>query len=82
MTALLIARAQLESLKTLFEAEGATGSAHYLGTVHALAELDKAGQVHCATCQCAKLPSQDERHVPSNNRSRSWHRNAPNGPPK
>jgi hypothetical protein len=36
--------------------------------------------LHCATCQCAKL--HEERHVPGNKLSRSWHKNAPNGPPK
>jgi hypothetical protein len=35
---------------------------------------------HCATCQCNAV--HDERHVPSNPMSRSWHKNAGNGPPK
>jgi hypothetical protein len=42
----------------------------------------RADGLHCSTCQCGKLPSQDERHVPGNPRSRSWHKNAPNGAPK
>lgn len=35
---------------------------------------------HCTTCQC--LAIHDEKHVPDNAMSRSWHKNASNGPPK
>lgn len=37
---LQLATRQLQAIKSLFEAEGSTSSAHYLGTCHVLTEIE------------------------------------------
>jgi hypothetical protein len=63
----------------------AAHSEEYLGGVE-YTELQKQiaamldHGVHCSTCQCANV--HEGKHVPGNSMSRSWHKSAPNGPPK
>lgn len=70
MTGVEVARQQLEALRDMLQAEGATGSAHYLGVVFTLQTLQELR--HCATCQCERLRS--DPRVAGNPLSRSWHR--------